>query len=97
MKLYPLQAGHNSGLDAYLLLKHYYVNSCSIFDTHRLSTQLELPMQSLRGLAGVLLGLQLSKQQTQTNWEKRYLSDSQLQYASTDAWMSLKVYQALMK
>lgn len=91
------QVGHGSDTDAYLLLKNYYVNSCSVFDTYSLTKELGLPLQSLRGLAGTLLGVQVTKSQARTNWENELLSDSQLHYASTDAWISLKVYEALLQ
>ena len=91
------QVGHASSHDAYLLLKQYYVNVCSVFDTYPLTRDLCLPMESLRGLAGTMLGMQLTKTQAMTNWENRNLSDLQLQYASTDAWVSLEAYKALVR
>ena len=70
--------------------------SC-VFDTYPLTKELQLPMESLRGLTGTMLGMQLTKSQSMTNWENRILSDHQLRYASTDAWVSLEVYKSLIK
>ena len=93
----PVQVGHGSRDDANLLLMDYFINVRSVFDTNPFSRNLGLSMNSLRGLAGIMLGLQLSKAMSRSNWMKRELTEEQLTYASTDAWISLEVYKALMK
>ena len=92
-----VQVGHSSHNDANLLLMNYFVNMCSVFDTLPFTKNLCLSMNSLRGLAGIMLGLRLSKNQCISNWMRGELSKAQLMYASTDAWISLEVYKALMK
>lgn len=51
----------------------------------------------LRSLTAILLNKKLSKKNKLTNWEKDKLSADQLNYAATDAWLSLKVYRELKK
>jgi len=48
---------------------------------------------SLKKLAGIVLGLRISKAQQLSNWEADDLSEPQLHYAATDAWLSYKVYE----
>lgn len=84
-------------MDATLLLMHYHVNMCNVFDTFDLAAKINFKLKSLRGLTGILLGLHLSKAQVLSNWEKGELTKEQITYASTDAWISLQIYKALIR
>lgn len=46
----------------------------------------------LRGLAAVMLGYRISKSAQQSNWGAETLSDKQLRYAATDAWVGREIY-----
>ena len=48
-------------------------------------------------LAAQLFGWRIIKTEQLSNWELPELSESQISYASTDAWVSLKIYQELSK
>jgi len=50
---------------------------------------------SLKKLAGIVLGVRISKSQRLTNWEAEILTPAQLSYAATDAWISAEIYRAL--
>ena len=60
-----------------------------------LSTKMGLRNNGLRGLAALLLGFRVSKGAQTTNWELPQLSERQLRYAATDAWVSREIYLAL--
>lgn len=49
----------------------------------------------LRKLAANVLGINISKKQQRSNWEASVLSESQLRYAATDAWVCLEIYEQL--
>jgi ribonuclease D len=51
--------------------------------------------KSLKKLAAITLGIRISKSQQTSNWENQTLSESQLIYAATDAWICLKIYKRL--
>ena len=51
----------------------------------------------LKGMTEEVLNQQLSKASKITNWEARELTDKQLMYAATDAWVGLKIYQSLTR
>jgi ribonuclease D len=46
----------------------------------------------LRSLAGLLLNFRISKGAQVSNWAKDQLSEAQIQYAATDAWVSRLLY-----
>ncbi len=52
---------------------------------------------SLKKVSGIVLGVKISKKQRLTNWETPRLSEAQMRYAATDAWICLEIYDALLK
>ncbi|MDA3928667.1 MAG: 3'-5' exonuclease domain-containing protein 2 [Prolixibacteraceae bacterium] len=52
---------------------------------------------SLKKLSGIVLGHKISKAQQLSNWEAPELSEAQLRYAATDAWVSYKIYEDFNK
>lgn len=59
------------------------------------SKEAGLQVEGLRKLAAILLGIRISKSAQTTNWEARVLTDKQIEYAATDAWASLEIYNRL--
>ncbi len=51
-----------------------------------------VPHHGLRGLAAYLLGFRISKQAQITKWDSINLSEKQLTYAATDAWVGRELY-----
>lgn len=51
--------------------------------------------KSLQKIYGILFREKISKSQRLSNWEADVLSDSQKQYAATDAWACLNIYNLL--
>lgn len=48
---------------------------------------------SLKKLAGIVLSIKISKAQQLSNWEADELTEAQLRYAATDAWISYLIYE----
>lgn len=46
----------------------------------------------LRSLTGLLLNFRISKRAQVSNWARSDLSEAQVQYAATDAWVSRRLY-----
>lgn len=46
----------------------------------------------LRGLAALLLEFRVSKKEQTSNWARSDLTESQLRYAATDAWLGREIY-----
>jgi ribonuclease D len=51
----------------------------------------------LKKLAANILGFQISKRQQTSNWEADQLTEAQIEYAATDAWVCYEIYYALNK
>ena len=52
--------------------------------------------KSVRKMAGIILGIKVSKAQQLSNWEAAQRSGAQLKYAATDAWVCREMYEVLM-
>lgn len=50
---------------------------------------------SLKKIAGIVLGVRISKSQRLTNWESNELSPGQQTYAATDAWVAHEIFYSL--
>ncbi len=53
--------------------------------------------KSLQKIYGILFQEKISKSQRLSNWEVDVLTDSQKQYAATDAWACLRIYNLLQE
>jgi ribonuclease D len=62
-----------------------------------LSKEVGFEVESVKKLTALLLGFRISKSAQTSNWEAETLTDKQLQYAATDAWVCLQIYQRLLK
>ncbi len=51
---------------------------------------------SLKKLSAIILGIRISKSQRLTNWDAQELSEQQLIYGATDAWVSCEIYRQLL-
>ena len=53
-----------------------------------------LPHHGLRGLAARVLDRRISKSAQRTNWASFPLTEKQIAYAATDAWLGRELYLA---
>ena len=52
--------------------------------------------KSVKKMTAIILGVKISKAQQLSNWEAEHLSESQLRYAATDAWVCREMYLKLL-
>ena len=68
---------------------------CSFIDLGDVARERGMPHHGLRGLAALLLKYRISKSSQTSDWSRRKLSDAQITYAATDAWISLELFKKL--
>jgi len=66
-------------------------------DLQELVQQFEIKNISLSKMAGIVLGVRITKSQQLSNWENKTLTPAQQRYAATDAWMCYLIYEKLMR
>ena len=58
----------------------------------KITEEVGIANKGLRGLTAYLLGVRVSKGMQVSNWGQDTLSEAQIRYAATDAWVSRKIY-----
>ncbi len=53
-------------------------------------------VESVKKLTALLLGFRISKTAQTSNWEMPMLTEKQIEYAATDAWVCLEIYRKLV-
>src|SRR5574344_420284 len=66
-------------------------------DLQKLASDYGIEEKSVRKMSAIILGKKVSKSQQLSNWESTQLSDAQLRYAATDAWVCRVMYMHLIK
>lgn len=67
------------------------------FELSTVAREAGMEKTGLRNLCGMLLGHRISKRAQTSNWARMELTEEQMIYAATDAWVSLKLYQSLQQ
>jgi ribonuclease D len=57
----------------------------------------EIENISLKKMAAIVLGRKISKKQQRSNWAAEELTEAQIIYAATDAWVTLLIFEELCK
>ena len=65
------------------------------FDLQKHVNEFGIEEMSLQKIYAIIFGQRISKNQRLTNWENDVLTDKQKQYAATDAWACLNIYNKL--
>lgn len=66
------------------------------FDLQRIMNDIGIGELGLKKICAIVLGIQISKAQRLSNWEAVKLTDSQLVYAATDAWVCCEIFNNLI-
>ena len=61
-----------------------------------MAEELEIPHLGVRKLAAIFLEGRVSKGHQVSNWEADPLTEGQIRYAATDAWVCLEMYNTLL-
>jgi len=69
----------------------------SFVDLGNVARENEIPHHGLRGLVAMFLKHRISKGSQTSDWSRISLSDAQISYAATDAWVSLELFKIFDK
>ena len=82
--------------DLKTLQKLFKFNPQNFIELQNIAKEKGLKNFGLKGMVEEVLNARLSKSTKMTNWENRILSEQQLVYAATDAWIGLHLYQKII-
>jgi ribonuclease D len=72
--------------------------TCNGFvDLEQIAKKHKFRKRGVRALAAFFLKFRISKSAQKTNWERQELTNQQIRYAATDAWVCLKIFQEMKK
>jgi ribonuclease D len=90
-----IKVGVGISQDVKNLQKIKRFNPQSFIEIQTLAKKNNIEALSLRKLCEYLFQKKLSKRQQLSNWESAALSEAQIKYAATDAWVSYLIYMKL--
>jgi len=92
-KIVKAGVGIRDDLKALQKLRRFDPVNC--FDLSSLAKEAGLQVESLKKLTALLLGFRISKSAQTSNWEVITFTQKQIEYAATDAWVCLELYEKL--
>lgn len=87
--------GIRDDIKALQKLKHFEADGFVELST--IAKNKGLQVESVKKLAGLMLGFRISKSAQTSNWDAIEYTDKQISYAATDAWVCLRLYNSLMR
>jgi hypothetical protein len=87
--------GIRDDLKALQKLRNFEPANC--YDLSALAKQAGLQVESVKKLTALLLGFRISKSAQTSNWEVGTFTQKQIEYAATDAWVCLELYEKLRR
>jgi ribonuclease D len=78
------------------LKKLHPFKDASVVDLNLLAPKLGFESIGAKKLSALVLGIRISKRQQVSNWELENLSQAQIDYAATDAWICREIYLKLV-
>ena len=79
------------------LQKYSMFTPNSFVDLQKIVWEYGIRDKSVKKMSAIILGYRISKTQQLSNWEADKLSEQQVLYAATDAWVCREMYFKLMK
>lgn len=93
----PLLIAHNAGFEE-RQFSRIGMQVGGLVDTLAMARRLrpDLPSHSLQSCCRFILNISISKEEQRSNWARRPLSQNQIEYAASDAEVTVKLYEALI-
>ncbi len=91
----PLKVGVSLHDDLRRLRSDFQFEPKGFLDLQQYVEAFRIEEKGLKKLSGIVLGRRISKSQQVSNWDADLLTEAQLRYAATDAWICLMIYYKL--
>lgn len=91
------KAGIGLAHDFVKLKMHFPFKEQSILDLAAVAQKHGMEQTGVRNLAALFLGIRISKGQKTSNWGRAQLTQNQILYAATDAWVCRELYLCFQK
>lgn len=90
-----VKAGVSLGYDLKKLRELHEFHPSGFVELEKLTDNFGIAANGLRGMAGIVMGIRISKSAKCSNWSVPRLSREQVCYAATDAWVCREIYVRL--
>lgn len=74
---------------------HVHFEPENILELNDVAHEMGIEHAGVKKLTGIFMGFRVSKSQQTSNWENVELTEKQIRYAATDAWVCLEIYEKL--
>jgi len=91
----PLKIGLGLQDDLRRLRADFQFEPRGFLDLQHYVAAFRIEEKGLKKISGIVLNRRISKSQQVSNWDADVLSEAQLKYAATDAWICLMIYNGL--
>jgi ribonuclease D len=91
----PIKIGLGLQDDLRRLRNDFHFEPRGFLDLQHYVEAFKIEEKGLKKISGIVLNRRISKSQQVSNWDADALSEAQLRYAATDAWICLKIYKSL--
>jgi len=88
----PLKVGLSLHDDLRRLRSDFQFEPKGFLDLQQYVEAFRIEEKGLKKLSAIVLGRRISKSQQVSNWDADLLTEAQLRYAATDAWICLMIY-----
>lgn len=90
-----IKVGTGLNDDLRRLRSDFHFEPAGFLDLQQYVEAFRIDEKGLKKMSAIVLGKRISKSQQVSNWDAEPLTEAQLRYAATDAWICLKIYHAL--
>jgi len=91
----PLKIGLGLQDDLRKLRADFQFEPHGFLDLQNYVAAFRIDEKGLKKISGIVLNRRISKSQQVSNWDADVLSEAQLRYAATDAWICMMIYNSL--
>jgi ribonuclease D len=91
----PMKIGLGLQDDIRRLRADFQFEPLGFLDLQHYVPAFKIDEKGLKKISGIVLKRRISKSQQVSNWDSDVLTEAQLRYAATDAWVCLMIYNSL--